>query len=786
MMKSIFALLAILVCGSAHAASLSGPLIKHVTDDKAFYKAGAPATVTIALTNGTGSAFTGNIDAMLCTSRGTAVGFQQMPVSGLAAGASTTVAWTLNLPLLNVHSFYLSIVAVNSADSGGVSCTGTGSTSSSPVDVASGALNIAASAWEDPIEAFVDAPTLTSTTITAQQVAANLAQYHIGLIQGYDLLSRHDAPYPTGSSWKNLAGATLTSAEVSAYASAFHGYGMKFLAYSLWNGAWSDYLTADPNVSLSMGLFTSACGVSGGVCALAEQLSTGVGAGWPSWGWSSNGLYEMNPANGRWMTYLASQFQSVLSLGFDGIHLDTLGDPGVAAYDVKGRLVNGLGSDIAPFANYVQSALGVCTDINQVSGWNLQDEAVRGQSCNLYIEPHPEFGNYPFYPSLNGLVEQMFEWTGRPLITAFYPQQVMSGVLDLSYAVNNEPVTVCDPSVQGSSACPANDSGIELLLGQIAASGASQLMLGDLDHLTPGPFFPRASLGIDANLQEYLADYYNWFVGFRDLLRGHSVDATDVINVTNGAGTDIGSSTGAAGSVYYRAWTRAGIAGGISLTNLVGLADNRIDDPDGKHNPTEQTNLKVISEIYGNQTPGVLWYSAPDVNHGFPQQLTYTLGDTTTNNGLTVRNVTFTVPDLKTVGIAWVEGSNLSTARDWTVNASDFIRGGTPAWSPNGMGASAAATVHGCCGRAIYWDNIDLGASGVTSLSAVTYSQYGAPIEFHADTENGQLLATVNAPASSSGTLNTSTVTVANSPAGVHRIWVKFPDRDVTLYGWQP
>ena len=785
-MKSLVSLLApFLLLGSAQAASLNGPLFAHVINDKAFYSPGSTANIRVAMTNNTGSAFTGRIKLAVC-SRGSYVGYQYQDTS-LASGASQTLSFAQTVPSLNAKGYQLVIIALAAANnSTAVQCYGSGTGNSSQIDTATGAINVAASAWEDPIEAYVDAPTVSSSTVTAQQVADNLAQYHVSLVQGYDLLWRHDQPMPTGASWKNLAGVTINRSQIASYHSAFAGYGTKFLAYSLWNGAWSDYRTANPNVPLSMGLFSKPCGASGGSCALANQGSTNIGAGWPSWGWQSDGLYLMNPYNARWMAWLTAQLRLTMTqLGFDGVHLDTLGEDGNTYYDALGRKMPDLGGYIAPFANYMQAALGVCTDINQVSGWNLQDEAVRGLSCNMYIEPHPEFGNYPFFPSLNGLVEQKSEWTARPLITAYYPQQVASGVLPISDAVNNEPVTVCDPSVHGSAQCLANNPGIELLLGQVGVSGASQLMLGDYDHLIPGPFFPRASLGIDSNLQEYLADYWNWFVGLRDLLRSHTVDATDVVNVTNSSGTDIGSSTGDAGKVYYRSWTRAGIAGGVSLTNLIGLNNNRIDDPDGLHHPVEQTNVQVITQIYGNQTPGNAWYAAPDVNHGLPQQIKYTLGSSSMSNGMTVRNATFTIPDLKTAGIAWVEQGNLSTQTDWTINGTDFIRGGTPTWSPNGMGASAAATVHGCCGRAIYWDNIDFGTSGLTSLTAVTSSQAGGVIEFHADARNGPLLATVATPAGS-GALSTQTATIANSPTGVHRVWVVFPDRDVSLYGWQP
>jgi len=469
----------------------------------------------------------------------------------------------------------------------------------------------------------------------------------------------------------------------------------------------------------------------------------------------------------------------VLTLGFDGIHLDTLGDDGVSYYDFAGRPVSNIGGALTTFANYMQDRLGVCTDINQVSGQNIQDVAVRSRECNHYVEPHPEFQNYPQYFSAMSMVRQFREWSSRPVIQAYYPQQVASGTLPLSDAVNASAVQVCDPSIKGSAACPANNPGIALLLGQAALAGASPLMVGDYDHLIPGPFFPRASLGIDTNLQQYLADYWNWFVAQRDVLRSGVVSDTGLIAyLTNSAGTALGSATGDPGTVFTRTWGKAGIAAGLSLTNLVGLTDNRMDDPDGLHRPVEQTNLSVTLTYFGSTTPGALWYSAPDINHGFPQKLTYT-------NDSTNKKVSFTVPDLKTVGQLVLEGGNLETAAgDYTVDASDFIRGSTATATTNGMGSLSNALVHGCCRRWARWDSIDLGSSGVSTVQASVSSTSGGTIEFHTDAPDGPLLGTLYASAGDNGTIRSAATTT--SITGVHPIYLVFPRRDVSVTWWKP
>ena len=773
--------------GTAHAGSLNGPLIKRVTDDRAFYHAGDRASISIDLANDTGSSFNGRLSLALC-SRGQALpsdGQSTSQAISLSSGASQTASFFVTVPSLAAKGYQLSINVLENDDPGMATCSGTGSSSSSPVDVASGAINVADRAQDDPIEGFVDPQAMQSVT-DYEAIARNMAQYHINTVQFYDWGYRHDAPYTDASSWQNLQNVTVTRKETAGLIEAFHHYGIFSQLYTLWNGAYMDWPSQNPNVTIGMGAFQNQCGLKG-TCTIADQIS--VGGNWKDWGWSINGIVQENPANGRWQKWITSQYLAALKgWGFDGVHLDTLGAPDskITPFDAKGRIIDDFGHYLAVFANHVQAATGACTDINQVSAWDLQDEAVRGNSCNLYIEPHPEFEDHASFASFNGLMEQIHEWTSRPLIVAYYPEQVMSKSLDPSHALNSD-VNYCNPEDDnGQKACPASSPGIELMLGQVAVSGASELMLGDIDHLIPGPFFPRPSLKMKPDLQQFLADYYNWFVGFRDLLRGPSLSTPDIVTISDSAGHDIGSALGNPGKIYYHPWEHAGVAGGLSLTNLVGLANDRIDDPDGKHNPEEQKNIKITMQLYGNKPTGQAWFAAPDYNHGFPQRISYSVG--TSGPGNSSYTATFTIPSLKTSGIAWVESGNLKNRVDWTLDgtAPDFIRGGTPTWFPNGIGGQVSAIVHGCCGRGIYWDNIDFRQQGVTSLDAVTYSQYGSTMEFHIDRQDGPLLAKLTVPKSRNGNVDVVTAQVPHSPTGVHRIWAVFPSQDISLYGWRP
>jgi dextranase len=650
-MKRFIALVSFyfLSVGMASAASLQGPLFAHVVDDRAVYAPGALAKISVDVLNRTGAAYSGDVDLAVC-SRGQMVGHAQIrTLAGLRQGASRRVVYSVRVPKLDGHGYLLVLVALKPGP-GSAICQGSGSNAAYPVDVATGALNIGTSDWDDPIEAFVDAPTLAG--VPAADVARNLAQYHVGLIQCYDCTWRSDEPFSPAPSWKDLESVTVTRASLGRYQAALHALGMKFLAYQLWNGAFPDFPTADKHINLSMGLFDRPCGA----CAVADQIHTdgGVGA-WKSFGWQADRIVEMNPANPAWQGWMIGQWRQLVAKDhFDGVHLDTLGAPSGPVYDASGRKILDIGTAMAGFANAAGQKLG-CTDINEVSGWDLQQVAQQGKGCDLYIEPHPEFGNVPYYPSVMGLGEQLRQWTQRPLILAYYPEQQKSGVISGGTAV-------CDPAKQ--SGCMANDAGIELLFGQVAFAGASPLLLGDLDHIVPGPFFPRASLGLDGALQEELADDFNWFVAQRDLLRVGVTGSDNIITVTASDGVKLASSVGAAGQVYARAWSKPGIAAGITLTNLVGMKSNRIDDPQGDAAPPAMNNLRVTTEITGTGTPGALWFSAPDVQHGIPQAIKYQLGAADSRGR---RVISFTVPVLRSVGLIDLEGGDLADAQDYRV-----------------------------------------------------------------------------------------------------------------------
>jgi hypothetical protein len=160
------------------------------------------------------------------------------------------------------------------------------------------------------------------------------------------------------------------------------------------------------------------------------------------------------------------------------------------------------------------------------------------------------------------------------VILAYYPEQQL-----------------CTPN-----RCAAHDPGAELLFSSVALAGASPLLMGDVNHLVPGPFFPRPSLAIDPALQQYLTDGWTWFIAERALLRAGRRSPLLVQTDDH--------------ALFATGWTTATGAIGIALLNQTG----RLDDPDGTANPAPVYNLHVTL-----RARGTFWLTAPDINHGIPQ-----------------------------------------------------------------------------------------------------------------------------------------------------------------------
>jgi dextranase len=603
---------------------LSGPLISAVTTDAQDYIAGQVAHVLVTLVNNTGSPFTGTVAGVM-SGRGRVVGATaSSSVMALAPEASQTIDLAFEMPVdLDGHGYMVSISATNGA---------------ATVDTAAAALDLSSDWAIYPRECFVTKFTAGTNT---QALVAGLNAWHCNVLQFYDDNFKHHLPYSPNPTWPNLSNTVINRAVLQSYISAAHAKRMAVFDYTLWNGAYPNFLTDGTGVSTSWGMFAKDCAPSCTHASMEGTPSTGgLGALFPA-GWAASWLAEMDPTNPAWINYFEAVNAPLLAnLGFDGLQIDTLGNPGTV-YNFHGSVIN-LTTALSRFQNAVRSALGTRGVINNVSGWDEADVATNAQEDFYYRETHPEFGDAPYYPSINGLTATIRSYTTKGIDLPIY--------MDDTYS--NTPTCV---SGGGSTPCYFNLPGLLYMDATMFAAGAYHVYLADGDRFISNIYVPGAQLLMAPSAMQAEYDYQTFGVAMEKLLRGAVSDSSQPAMITSGA---TGGGTGAAGQVYVLPKIRQGLQI-LHLLNFSQLPTIADQDTNANQPAPAQLGAIGIKMYYSGTLTGSnqLWFASPDVNHGAPRSLSYTKGSDATGTF-----VTFTAPSLLYWDMVWLELDALSAS----------------------------------------------------------------------------------------------------------------------------
>lgn len=604
--------------------SLTGPLINAVTTDAQNYTAGQVAHVLVTLVNNTGNPFTGTVSGVM-SGRGRAVGATaSSSVTALALGASQTVDLAFEMPAgVNAHGYMVSISATSGA---------------STVDTAAAGLDLSSDWATYPRECFVTKFTAGTNT---QALAAGLNAWHCNILQFYDDNFKHHLPYSPNPSWPNLSNTMISRAVLESYIGAAHAERMAVFDYTLWNGVYPNFITDGTTPALAWGMFATGCAPS---CTIANMVGTpstgGLGGLFPA-GWAALWLAEMDPTNLAWINYFEAVNAPLLrNLGYDGLQIDTLGNPGTV-YSAGGGVIN-LTTALSGFQNAVSSALSTRGVINNVSGWDEADVATNAQEDFYYRETHPEFGDAPYYPSINGLTATIRRYTAKAIDLPIY--------MDDTYS--NTPTCL---SGGGSTPCYFNLPGLLYMDATMFAAGAYHVYLADGDRFISNIYVPGAQLLMSPSAVQSEYDYQTFGVAMEKLLRSAVSDSSQPATITSGA---TGGSTGAAGQVYIVPKIRQG----LQIVHLLNFSQvSTIADQDTNANQPAPAQLGAIGiKMYYSGTvtgSNQLWFASPDVKHGAPQALSYTKGSDGTGTF-----VTFTAPSLLYWDMVWLELDALSTS----------------------------------------------------------------------------------------------------------------------------
>jgi dextranase len=408
----------------------------------------------------------------------------------------------------------------------------------------------------------------------------SLSKYHINGLQFYDWQDTHHIPLRFDTegnplqSWTELSNRTVSFATVEAYINAAHERNMMAMNYNLLFGTYDN--PQSDGVSLDWGLYQ-------------DQNATSIDHHSLPSNWETSRLLLMDPSNTDWQAYIFEQERKTFeALGFDGWHIDQLGDRG-ARYDINGNYI----PMISSYMDFIENAkqdLDVRLLFNAVDGFGQGSFANSEDLDFLYQEVWSDHT----YAELKQLIDQGRAWSEyeKGMILAAYMNY---GSRDRSGFFNTHSVLLTNAT--------------------IFASGAAHLELGDSGMLS-SEYFPSNNLKMTKELETKLQHYYNFLVAYQNILREDLGNTFYKVEMENVASSTLGAS-----DKVWKFTKENDEYVAIHFINLLGNENDWRDDNRDKEAPTILTDVPV--KVYYSESFSNLYFMSPDVNGGLPQAVEY-------------------------------------------------------------------------------------------------------------------------------------------------------------------
>ncbi|MCL4560841.1 MAG: glycoside hydrolase family 66 protein [Chloroflexi bacterium] len=428
------------------------------------------------------------------------------------------------------------------------------------LETQSGEVLAGASTAFDVLERWVQMPRygfLTDFTpgrIDALETIAGLNSYHINALQFYDWMYRHDTFLTNQDPYQDPLGRTLSRKTVDSLIDAAHQYGMAAMPYTAIYAASLDFYKQHPDWAIFK--------------ADGEPLFFG-----------ENFLVYMDPRPGSpWAQHLLGQFKQILQqTGFDGIHLDSYGDPKVG-YTEQGESYP-IDTAVAGLTNLTKELVdaerpGGAVVFNCVNNYPIETMAPSKEDFS-YIEVWPP---YTWFTELHSLIVQAQKLgNGKPVVLAAY----------------------IDPQLEQNA---------RLMDAIIFASGGGHIELGEHQDMLADAYFPRYSQ-MSPSLEEVIGNYYDFAVRYENLFGPVATDAS-LEFAGKVAVEGYSTSPGAGSNIIYPIARKTDGTTAISLVNLVGIGSPEWKNPIANP-PTPLEKLAVRISAGGTPVKHV-WMSSPD------------------------------------------------------------------------------------------------------------------------------------------------------------------------------
>lgn len=309
-----------------------------------------------------------------------------------------------------------------------------------------------------------------------ESVIANLNRYHINGIQYYDWMYDHHhplagTPQNPDPDWPSIIGDNCEMDVVKGYIEEAHKYNIASMFYDLCYGVmeWAE----EDGVSPSWYIYKDSGAKNRDYHPLSAPFRSNI--------------YLVDPGNPGWLDYFSDRVDEVYQVyDFDGFHIDQLGSRG-RSYSAAGAQVNMVAGYGKFLEKMKQSRPGKKLAFNAVSRYG-QSAIAAAPSDFLYNEV----------------------WT-----TGF---SEIEKIMDENKSLAPEKNTVLAAYMNYKQSGTFNTPAVLLADAVIFAMGGSHLELGE--HMLSNEYFPSASMKMSSELQDKLLSYYDFLVGYENILRG--------------------------------------------------------------------------------------------------------------------------------------------------------------------------------------------------------------------------------------------------------------------------
>jgi dextranase len=420
------------------------------------------------------------------------------------------------------------------------------------------------------------------TDAQMDQVIAKLNRYHINGVQFYDWAHQHHDPLKgtagdADGTWPNVANQTNYMGTVRGYIDRAHHHNMQAMSYNLANAAFED--AADDGVSDDWYLYTD------------PQATTIDRHDLPD-DWQSD-LLLVDPANPGWQDYLGRHTADAYrEFAFDGSHIDTLGDRG-RVYAKPGYAVD-LAWSYGQFVDSIARNVGGDVVVNAVNQFGQAEFAQRDVAF-LYTEVWDPNDSYQ---DLADILRDNRALSGGRLNTV------------LAAYVNYE---------RNKASGEFNPASVLLTNAVIFAHGGAHLEVGE--HLLANEYFPYSNLDTSPALDDRLTDYYDFMVGYQNLLRDGGAFGDKALAADDGSVVMGMDQRGKVAGLHQR----VGRDDVFHLINFTDAPHLRWRDTDGTQ-PTP-TRIDGLDLSFFSYLPvGEIWAASPDTDGGAPVSLDFVRG----------------------------------------------------------------------------------------------------------------------------------------------------------------